>query len=86
MTFTVQDGKLSAGRKMKNFRILLFFLAMGLLLFAGMYRPVCTGNVSCLPVESLVSKILCYLHKVMTETISMLQAVKTYLKMFNVSV
>jgi len=46
MTFTVQDGKLSAGRKMKNFRILLFFLAMGLLLLAGMYRPV-TQAMSC---------------------------------------
>jgi len=61
MTFTVQDFMRSAGHK--NFRILLFFLAMGLLLFAGMYRPVCTANVLCLSVEGLVSNILYYLHK-----------------------
>jgi hypothetical protein len=61
MTFTVQDCKRSAGQK--NFRILLLFVAVGLLLIAGMYRPVCTGSVLCLPVESLVSKILYYLHK-----------------------
>ena len=40
MTFTVQDQKWSAGRKMKNFLILLLFVATGLLLLAGKYRPV----------------------------------------------
>jgi len=40
MTFTVQDRKPSVGQKMKNFRILLIFVAIGLLLLAGMYRPV----------------------------------------------
>jgi hypothetical protein len=78
----------SAGMKMKNFQILLLFVAIGLLLFAGIYRPITqamSGNcVSFCRRFGFKDNLL---HaQVMKERISILQVVKTYIKMYNASV
>jgi hypothetical protein len=67
---------------MKNFRILLFFVAMGLLLLAGMYRPVTRAmSRNCLSFcERFGFKGNLLLAQVMTERFSMPQVVKTYIK------
>jgi hypothetical protein len=74
MAFTVQDEKLSAGHKMKNIGILLLFVAIGLLLLAGKYRPVqqamspnCMSYCGRLGFKDPLS-----LAQVITETFSML--------------
>jgi hypothetical protein len=73
---------------MKNFRILLLFVAIGLLLLAGMYRPVtqamtrnCMSNC-----RRFGFKGSLLLAQVMTEKFSMIQVVQTYIKMYSASV
>jgi len=73
---------------MKNFRILLLFVAIGLLLLAGMYRPTTQAmSRNCVSFCGRFGfKGTLLLAQVMTENFSMLQVVKNYLKMFNASV
>jgi hypothetical protein len=85
MTFTIQDEKLRAGNTMKSIGILLLFVAIGLLLLAGKYRPVqqemSPNCVSYWGRNSFKDPLL--LAQAMTETFFHAQVVKTYLKMFN---
>jgi len=65
-----------------NFRILLIFVAIGLLLLAGMYRPVTQAmSRSCGSYCGRFGfKDPLLLAQVMAGKFSMLQVVKTYLK------
>jgi hypothetical protein len=73
---------------MKNFRILLLFASIGLLLLAGMYRPFAqTMSRNCVSFCGRFGfKDTLLLAEVLTEMFSMPQVVKTYLKMSKASV